>query len=875
MKTAAEYLKKKLPIIPCGNFVKNKKTNKYEYKSKVPRIKEWETKNFKIEDFKDDDNLGLKLKNHTDIDIDHPRCLPFIARYIQPCSATFGRSNIADPMHLIFKEASKFYKFVLHKDLQSYCDDNSHGTNLIECRSGEDKQTIVPGSVVDQTEKGGEGVPIEWKVLEGFSPYPGELFEDISLVAFATALSIIYPGTGQRDDYTYAVACILAKNTDWQDFEIDSFVEHLATHSGDNESRSGKGTHAFKQIANDGKMMGFNTIRTIIGLDKADAIYKIFEWIGINPPDKNLEELKKKSIYIVDSASMMNIETGIEKKKQDFNDENLFKFPGGQKKKKAFESLMTDPEFQNRMVIGRAVLPGYPYPIAEIGTDHFHLKPGRYLNLYPGPPDEPVKGDVTSWTNSYKRIFGPEDYNHIEQYLAAMLQKMFKHKLNLTPEAEKAIGPLKIQWGWLCVGPEGTAKKGLAQTLQRIIGKEFVDANATYDEMIGNHTEVIYNKLFVCINEIVTTGDITKRVEITNKLKPFWTDEDCKINPKHIRPFRYYNNCNGIGYSNEEDCLQIGKGSRRYGVINQFNRLNLEEIEAMENDGTFASIYKFLEEGGAKYLFHHLLFEVKIKDWKIYQGGRAPKTDALNEMISNNDHPVKQRLTRALETQMAPFNDTFPGFIVLDDLLDFIKEKWKIACNPKFVKDWIKEVQVPWSNGKPTRQIMRHADGSRPRAHKLITNASYLDEMTEGELGSAPEFDTWKWTENKLKHSLQNAFQHDFSNGATYEQKMEAVSFLLDKFFGMKWNNVEFEQFLINCIKTIDVGKKKYSSLIDKHKDKETQVIDWNKVWEEKKAITKITRNGIAAAHDELKQHLLSDILYEGPDITKKKVLDL
>ena len=48
MKTAAEYLKKKLPIIPCGNFVKNKKTNKYEYKSKVPRIKEWETKNFKI-----------------------------------------------------------------------------------------------------------------------------------------------------------------------------------------------------------------------------------------------------------------------------------------------------------------------------------------------------------------------------------------------------------------------------------------------------------------------------------------------------------------------------------------------------------------------------------------------------------------------------------------------------------------------------------------------------------------------------------------------------------------------------------------------------------------------------------------------------------
>ena len=101
---------------------------------------------------------------------------------------------------------------------------------------------------------------------------------------------------------------------------------------------------------------------------------------------------------------------------------------------------------------------------------------------------------------------------------------------------------MKIQWGHLIVGPEGTGKKALAETLQRIIGREFVDANARYDELIGNHSEVIYNKLFIFINEVVTTGEIEKKVEISNKLKPFWTDEDSKINPKHIRPFRYWNN---------------------------------------------------------------------------------------------------------------------------------------------------------------------------------------------------------------------------------------------------------------------------------------------------------------------------------------------
>lgn len=125
-------------------------------------------------------------------------------------------------------------------------------------------------------------------------------------------------------------------------------------------------------------------------------------------------------------------------------------------------------------------------------------------------------------------------------------------------------------------------KKGLGETLQRIVGREFVDANARYDELIGNHSEVIYNKLFIFINELVTTGQIDKKVEISNRLKPFWTDEDSKINPKHIRPFRYWNNCNGMCFSNEQDCLHIGKSSRRYLVINLYDRLNVAKLQEHE-----------------------------------------------------------------------------------------------------------------------------------------------------------------------------------------------------------------------------------------------------------------------------------------------------
>ena len=163
---------------------------------------------------------------------------------------------------------------------------------------------------------------------------------------------------------------------------------------------------------------------------------------------------------------------------------------------------MRDAEFQDKIVQGRAVLPGYDYPIAEIDKGHFYLKPGKYLNLYPGPPIEPEKGNVLDWVEPYKLIFGEKDYEYIEQYFGAVIQKIFKYKLKLPAKELNEIGPMKIQWGHLIVGPEGTGKKALGETLQRIVGREYVDANARYDEIIGNHSEVIYNKLFIFINEI-------------------------------------------------------------------------------------------------------------------------------------------------------------------------------------------------------------------------------------------------------------------------------------------------------------------------------------------------------------------------------------
>ena len=770
MRTIQEYLNKNKTIIPCDG--------------KKPIIREWEKKSFKQEDFKPGNNIGLKLNEDSDIDVETNLCLPFIEKYIAPCSAVFGRGE-KPRSHFLFKAKSKAKKFILHEDLKSYFSSLPHEACLIECRHGSGYQTIVPGSSID-------GVNVEWDVFEGISPYPGDLFKDVSKVALATALRIIYPSSGKRDDFCYAVACILAKHTKWRDHEIDDFILDIAQAVSDPDwqDRKNKGTHALKQITNGGRLRGFNTIREILGLSDATAIYKIFEWVGVNPPNKNLEELKKNHVFIQDSSSMFDVVEKTEFKKEDFNNRNLYHFPGGKDKKKAFESLMTDYEFfYDKIVKGRAVLPGYDYPIAEIGKDHFYLSPGKYLNLYPGPPIEPDKGDVSDWVDSFKQILGDENYEFIEQYYGAFIQKIFKYKLDITSKQSEEIGPMKIQWGYLIVGPEGTGKKALAETLQRIVGREFVDANARYDELIGNHSEVIYNKLFIFINEVVTTGEIEKKVEISNKLKPFWTDEDSKINPKHIRPFRYWNNCNGMCFSNEENCLHLGKSSRRYGVINLYDRLNPSKLLEFEKKGIFKKIYKFIQSDKIKHLFHYFLHEVKVKDWSLYNQGRAPVTNALKQMQDEAQHPTIQRLDRCLDQQMEPFDRHFPGFISLDDLIDFIRKKWKIQINEKYLKDWLREKSFKWKNGKQTRQIMK-PDGSRPRVW-LLKDDDYLRELSETKLGSAPTRNIYEYGDDKLEWQLKNPSGY---NPDKVKDEYNFITHVLKKIIGSQWDqNEEFK----------------------------------------------------------------------------------
>jgi hypothetical protein len=272
-------------------------------------------------------------------------------------------------------------------------------------------------------------------------------------------------------------------------------------------------------------------------------------------------------------------------------------------------------------------------------------------------------------------------------------------------------------------------------------------------------------------------------------------------------------------FSNEQDCLHISKSARRYGVINLYDRLTISQLKKWEADGTFKKIYDFIQSDKIKHLFHYFLYEVKIKDWKLFNRGRAPETDALKVMQEEAQHPTIQKLDRALKQNLAPFDRSFPGFVILDDLLDFIREKWKTQINEKWVKDWLKEIGFKWNNGKQTRQILIPQTGERPRAW-LLENSDHLKSLDQTALGSAPTMCAYTFNQVKLKHSLETESWEGYkkSNVSPKQIIVENIKII----FGNRWTNPMELRFYESLLRIAIHKNKTAEAILKKYKLKKT-----------------------------------------------------
>lgn len=218
--------------------------------------------------------MALRLDKYIDFDVDNHLIKRFTSDYLKGCSAIFGRKN-SPTSHYLWTGSVEPIKFILPKELSNYTKDFTHGNTLCELRHDIKQYTLVPESEYHLNNE-----IIEWEHYEGIQEYSGSLKLDVGKIALSTALCILYPEKGDRDNYCTAIAGVLLSHTKWTLDEIDNFIYRISVEALDDrpQDRSRKGTTHSKS----NRKLGMPTIASAVGGDcTVKTIQLLFSWIGI------------------------------------------------------------------------------------------------------------------------------------------------------------------------------------------------------------------------------------------------------------------------------------------------------------------------------------------------------------------------------------------------------------------------------------------------------------------------------------------------------------------------------------------------------------------------------------------------------------------
>lgn len=228
---------------------------------------------------------------------------------------------------------------------------------------------------------------------------------------------------------------------------------------------------------------------------------------------------------------------------------------------------------------------------------------GDCLNVWPGWGVEPVKGDVTLWSQLLDYLFKgmPDERKWFEQWCAYPLQN---------PGAKLYTAPLL--WGI----HTGTGKTLVGYTLLRIYGKN--GTSIEEEHLHSTHNEWAENKQFIVGDEI-TSGD--KRA-VAEKMKSIITRKSIRLNPKFISSYDIDDCINYYFTSNHADAFFLEDKDRRYFI---------HEVKGAPLARPFYVTYDdWYKSDKVSSLFAHLL-QLGLKGFD--PRGPAPMTHSKMEMI--------------------------------------------------------------------------------------------------------------------------------------------------------------------------------------------------------------------------------------------------
>lgn len=204
-----------------------------------------------------------------------------------------------------------------------------------------------------------------------------------------------------------------------------------------------------------------------------------------------------------------------------------------------------------------------------------------------------------------------------DQVFQKWLMQFFAHALQ-KPGIKIQAAPL------LFSAEQGTGKNTICKLIpQRLFGHRWV-RTISGGVLRSNFNDTVGETWWLYLEELRSGHTKAERVEITNRIKSWVTDDSIEIHPKGLKPFDIRNRLQITATSNFDDALHIDNNDRRWAVC------EMEEYD--RNGGAWGDVYKFLNDTErAAGVLHYIFRNVNITGFN--PNARAPTTAAKKVMI--------------------------------------------------------------------------------------------------------------------------------------------------------------------------------------------------------------------------------------------------
>lgn len=581
--------------------------------SKAPDVKDWVNRTFTIEDFKEDDNIGVRLgepSGHlTDIDLDCPQAV-IAAKYLLPATERkHGRPGTGDSHYFYICEGA---------DSEKWCDVD--GKVILEIRST-GGQTVIPPSIHPSGEQ------LYWAARRTPTNVVFvALRRDARSCATGALLGRHWPATGSRHDCAkHAAGFLAARDLDLG--TICNIIKAACEAAGDNESedRVRAAADTVKTFAAGGKTTGGPNLEDAVG---KEVVALLVKWYGGNSAvhDKVIDEMNvnrfgtrvgKDYVYgleeehavvfqparaLFEEFSHQKVQVGT-KTRGDQKGEPIFKTK--------FEIWREHPKKRTYRKVTFAPPPAVADPLDYNLWKGFAVSPLQPEGGIAGMSEDGLR----AWTVEHCLPKCNLFFDLVFDVICSGNPEHFAYMVNLLALTVKFPG-IPSEVAVVLKGDQGAGKGTFVRTFGRgLFGRHFVHLDRT-EQLAGKFNASLSGKVVVFADEAFFAGDKSS----LGSLKRLITEPTLSIERKGIDSIEEPNFIHLFMATNEKWAHQAGIKERRFFTVQVSNA-------HLQDHAYFNAINEQMAPGGEglrSLLSYLVMFDV---DHDMVR--RVPKTDEL------------------------------------------------------------------------------------------------------------------------------------------------------------------------------------------------------------------------------------------------------